>query len=175
MRNDGAVACFRPRIMSPSNRPDFYVVTSHRRSNHVNSPATRPMISHRLSPCFDFGVTDASEVLVWNRKALGGTRCILLEVSALGARDRLSTSHYRGRSPCPSQSPYGGGSPGVPSETWVRAVGDRWTRRSPRSFPLPVQSGLRGRRNATTSPEFMAAKPCTIRCDASTSLRNEIG
>ena len=105
-RNDGAVVCFRPRIMSPSNRPDFYVVTSHRRSNHVNSPATRPMISHRLSPCFDFGVTDASEVLVWNRKALGGTRCILLEVSALGARDRLSTSHYQRRSPCPSQSPY---------------------------------------------------------------------
>ena len=111
--------CFRPRIMSPSNRPDFYVVTSHRRSNHVNSPATRPMISHRLSPCFDFGVTDASEVLVWNRKALGGTRCILLEVSALGARDGLSTSHYRGRSPRPSQSPYGDGPPGVPSETWV--------------------------------------------------------
>ena len=62
VRNDGAVACFRPRIMSPSNHPDFYVVTSHRRSNHVNSPATRPMISHRLSPCSDFGVTDASEV-----------------------------------------------------------------------------------------------------------------
>ena len=99
VRNDGAVACFRPRIMSPSNRPDFYVVTSHRRSNHVNSPATRPMISHRLSPCSDFGVTDASEVLVWNRKTFGGTRYMLLEVSAVGARDWLSTSHYRGRSP----------------------------------------------------------------------------
>ena len=133
--------CFRPRIMSPSNHPAFYVVKSHRRSNHVNSPATRPMISHRLSPCSAFGVTDASEVLVWNRKALGGTRCILLEVSALGARDRVSTSHYRGRSPCPSQSPYGGGPPGVPSETWVRAVGDRWTRRSPRSFPTGLAVG----------------------------------
>ena len=28
----------------------------------------------------------------------GGNGCILLEVSALGARDWLSTSHYRGRS-----------------------------------------------------------------------------
>jgi len=77
----------------------------------------------------------------------GGTRCILLEVSALGARDRLSTSHYRGRSPYPTQSPYGGSvdrcpnTAGDPSETWVRAVGDPWTPRSPRSFPTGLAVG----------------------------------
>ena len=79
VRYDGAVACFRPRIMSPSNRPDFYVVTSHRRINTVNSPDTRPMISHRLSPCFDFGVTDASEVLLWNRLLTEGTAVFSLK------------------------------------------------------------------------------------------------
>ena len=51
----------------------------------------------------------------------GGTRCILLEVSALGARDWLSTSHYRGRLPYPTQSPYGVGVRSV----WTRVVGLR--------------------------------------------------
>ena len=60
------VRCLLPsRIMSPSNRPDFYAVMSHRKASLVQSPASSPMILHRPSPCSDFGVTDAGEVQVW--------------------------------------------------------------------------------------------------------------
>ena len=170
-RKSGLRSCAKRRRGSVLPSPDNVPVqpsrllrgTSHRKVSLVEYPAFEPLDLAQPIALFR----------LWRERRVGGTRYgnhtrnglryMLLEVSALGARDRLSTSHYRGRSPCPSQSPYGGGSPGVPSETWVRAVGDRWTRRSPRSFPLPVQSGLRGRRNATTSPEFMAAKPCTLR------------
>jgi len=99
VRNDGAVTCFRPRIMSPSNRPDFYVVISHRKASLVEYPAFEP---------FDLAQPIALFRL-WRERRVGGTRYgnhtrnglryMLLEVSALGARDRLSTSHYRGRSP----------------------------------------------------------------------------
>ena len=41
----------------------------------------------------------------------------------------------------PSQSPYGGGSPGVPPKRGYRAVGDPWTPRSTRSFPTGLAVG----------------------------------
>ena len=115
--------------------------TSHRKVSLVEYPAFEPLDLAQPIALFR----------LWRERRVGGTRYgnhtrnglryMLLEVSALGARDRLSTSHYRGRSPCPSRSPYEGGSPGVPSETWVRAVGDRWTPRSPRSFPTGLAVG----------------------------------
>ena len=62
----------------------------------------------------------------YGSQTLNGSRYMLLEVSAIGARDRLSTSHYQGvgrRIQARVRTEVG--SPGVPSETWDRAVGDR--------------------------------------------------
>ena len=72
--------------------------TSHRKASLVEYPAFEPLDLAQPIALFR----------LWRERRVGGPRYgnhtrnglryMLLEVSALGARDRLSTSHYRGRS-----------------------------------------------------------------------------